>query len=147
MAKEMSNRQAYFHYSIEDKYVGGIVLLGTEVKSIREGKVSFNDAYCLFDKNELWLRGLYIAEYKLGTSNNHIAVHDRKILLTQQELKRIQSKMKEKGFTLIPLRVFFNEKNFVKVEIGLARGKKVYDKRESIKEKDMKRELGRAIKY
>jgi len=147
MAKEMSNRQAYFHYHIEDKYVGGIVLLGTEVKSIREGKISFNDAYCLFDKNELWLRGLYIAEYKLGTSNNHIAVHDRKILLTQQELKRIQSKMKEKGFTLIPLRVFFNDKNFVKVEIGLARGKKVHDKRESIKEKDMKRELGRAIKY
>ena len=147
MAKEMSNRQAYFHYYIEDKYVGGIVLLGTEVKSIREGKVSFNDAYCLFDKNELWLRGLYIAEYKLGTSNNHIAVHDRKILLTQQELKRIQSKMKEKGFTLIPLRIFFNDKNFVKVEIGLARGKKVHDKRESIKEKDMKRELGRAIKY
>ena len=122
-------------------------MLGTEVKSIREGKVSFNDAYCLFDKNELWLRGLYIAEYKLGTSNNHIAVHDRKILLTQQELKRIQAKMKEKGFTLVPLRVFFNEKNFVKVEIGLARGKKVHDKRESIKEKDMKRELGRAIKY
>ena len=147
MAKEMSNRQAYFHYQIEDKYIGGIVLLGTEVKSIREGKVSFNDAYCLFDKNELWLRGLYIAEYKLGTSNNHIAIHDRKILLTQQELKRIQAKMKEKGFTLIPLRVFFNEKNFVKVEIGLARGKKVHDKRESIKEKDMKRELGRAIKY
>jgi SsrA-binding protein len=147
MAKEMSNRQAYFHYHIEDKYVAGIVLLGTEVKSIREGKLSFNDAYCLFDKNELWLRGLYIAEYKLGTSNNHIAVRDRKILLTQRELKRIQSKMKEKGFTLIPLRVFFNEKNFVKVEIGLGKGKKVHDKRESIKEKDVKRELGRAIKY
>jgi SsrA-binding protein len=147
MAKEMNNRQAYFHYNIEDKYVAGIVLLGTEVKSIREGKLSFNDAYCLFDKNELWLRGLYIDEYKLGTSNNHIAVHDRKILLTQKELKRIQSKMKEKGFTLIPLRVFFNERNFVKVEIGLARGKKTHDKRESIKEKDMKRELGRAIKY
>ncbi len=147
MAKEMSNRQAYFHYQIEDKYVAGIVLLGTEVKSIREGKLSFNDAYCLFDKNELWLRGLYIAEYKLGTSNNHIEVHDRKILLMQRELKRIQSKMKEKGFTLIPLRVFFNEKNFVKVEIGLGRGKKVHDKRESIKEKDVKREISRAIKF
>jgi len=147
MAKEMSNRQAYFHYQIEEKYVAGIVLLGTEVKSIREGKISFNDAYCLFDKNELWMRGLYIAEYKLGTVNNHIAVHDRKLLLTKRELKRVQAKMKEKGFTLIPLRIFFNEKNFVKVEIGLARGKKVHDKRESIKEKDMQRELGRAIKY
>ncbi len=147
MAKELNNRQAYFHYHIEDKYVAGIVLLGTEVKSIREGKVSFNDAYCLFDKNELWLRGLYIAEYALGTVNNHIAVHDRKLLLTQRELKRLQSKMKEKGFTLVPLRIFFNEKNYVKVEIGLARGKKVHDKRESIKEKDVKRELSRSIKY
>ena len=146
MAKEMSNRQAYYNYSIDDKYVAGIVLVGTEVKSIREGKLSFNDAFCMFDNKELWLRGLYIGEYTMGTANNHIAVHDRKILLTQKELKRIQSKMKEKGFTLIPLRVFFNEKNFVKIEIGLARGKKVHDKRESIKEKDVKREIIRAIK-
>jgi len=143
----MNNRQAYFNYLIEDKYDAGIVLLGTEVKSIREGKISFNDAYCLFDRNELWLRGLYIAEYKLGTANNHIAVHDRKLLLTGRELKRIQAKMKEKGFTLIPLRIFFNEKNLVKIEIGLARGKKVHDKRESIKEKDVKRELSRSMKY
>ena len=143
----MNNRQAYFNYLIEDKYDAGIVLLGTEVKSIREGKISFNDAYCLFDKNELWLRGLYIAEYKLGTANNHIAVHDRKLLLTGRELKRIQAKMKEKGFTLIPLRIFFNEKNLVKIEIGLARGKKVHDKRESIKEKDVQRELSRSMKY
>jgi len=147
MVKEMNNRQAYFNYLIEDKYDAGIVLLGTEVKSIREGKISFNDAYCLFDKNELWLRGLYIAEYKLGTANNHIAVHDRKLLLTGRELKRIQAKMKEKGFTLIPLRIFFNEKNLVKIEIGLARGKKVHDKRESIKEKDVQRELSRSMKY
>jgi SsrA-binding protein len=145
MAKEMNNRQAYFNYLIEDKFVAGIVLLGTEVKSIREGKISFNDAYCLFDKHELWLRGFYIAEYKLGTANNHIAVHDRKLLLTHRELKRIEAKMKEKGFTLVPLKVFFNEKNFVKVEIGLARGKKVHDKRESIKEKDVKREISRSI--
>ena len=143
----MNNRQAYFHYQIEDKYVAGIVLMGTEVKSIRESKISFNDAYCLFDKGELWLRGLYIAEYKLGTANNHISVHDRKLLLTQKELKKIQAKMKEKGFTLIPLRIFFNDKNFVKVEIGLARGKKVHDKRESIKAKDVQREMSRAIKY
>jgi len=146
MAKEMNNRQAYFHYHIDDKYLAGIMLLGTEVKSIREGKVSFNDAYCLFDKGELWLRGLYIAEYKLGTVNNHVAVHDRKLLLTQKELKRLQAKMKERGLTLIPLRVFFNEKNLVKVEIGLARGKKVHDKRESIKERDVEREMKRMIK-
>ncbi|MFX4462399.1 SsrA-binding protein, partial [Acinetobacter baumannii] len=91
---------------IEDKYVCGIVLLGTEVKSIREGKLSFNDAFCLFDQGELWLRGLYIAEYKLGTSNNHIAVHDRKLLLTKRELTKLQNKIKEKGYTIIPLRVF-----------------------------------------
>jgi SsrA-binding protein len=146
MAKEMNNRQAYFHYHIDDKYIAGIMLLGTEVKSIREGKVSFNDAYCLFDKGELWLRGLYIAEYKLGTVNNHVAVHDRKLLLTQKELKRLQAKMKERGLTLIPLRVFFNEKNLVKVEIGLGRGKKIHDKRESIKERDVQREMKRMMK-
>ena len=104
MAKEMNNRQAYFNYLIEDKYVAGVVLLGTEVKSIREGKISFNDAYCLFDKDELWLRGFYIAEYKLGTVNNHIAVHDRKLLLTQRELRRIQAKMKEMPFINLMVR-------------------------------------------
>ena len=94
MAKEMNNRQAYFNYQIDDKYVAGIALLGTEVKSIRDGKVSFNDAFCLFDKGELWLRGLYIAEYSLGTVNNHISVHDRKLLLTKRELKRLQAQTK-----------------------------------------------------
>ena len=147
MPREMNNRQAWYNYHIDDKYVAGIVLLGTEVKSVREGKVSFADAYCLFDKGELWLRGLHIAEYKFGTANNHIAVHDRKLLLTQKELKRLQAKINEKGFTLIPLRVFFNEKNLVKVEIGLARGKKTHDKRESIKAKDAERELNRSFKY
>jgi SsrA-binding protein len=144
-AKEMNNRQAYFNYYIEDKYVAGIVLLGTEVKSIRDGKVSFNDAFCMFDKGELWVRGLYIAEYSHGTINNHIAVHDRKLLLTKRELKKLQVKMKEKGYTLVPLRVFFNEKSFVKVEIGLARGKKTHDKRDTIKQRDNDRELKRFL--
>lgn len=146
MAKEMNNRQAYFNYHIEDKYVAGIVLLGTEVKSIRDGKVSFNDAYCLFDSGELWVRGLYIAEYKLGTTNNHIAVHDRKLLLTKRELKKLEGKLKDKGITIIPLRVFFNENNLAKIEIGLGKGKKLHDKRESIKERDSKRELKSFIK-
>ncbi len=142
----MNNRQAYYNFHIDDKYEAGVVLLGTEVKSIRDGKVSFNDAFCLFDKGELWLRGLYIAEYSMGTTNNHIAVHDRKLLLTKRELRKLQTKMKEKGFTLVPLKVFFNEKNFVKVQIGLARGKKSHDKRESIKEKDAAREMKRFLK-
>ncbi len=146
MAKEMNNRQAYFNYHIEDKYVAGIVLMGTEVKSIREGKVSFADSYCLFDKGELWLRGLTIAEYSHGTAYNHVPVHDRKLLLTSRELKRLEAKMKEKGYTLIPVKIFFNDKNFVKVEIGLARGKKVHDKRESIKERDTQREMKRYLK-
>jgi SsrA-binding protein len=146
MAKEMNNRQAYFNYYIEDKNVAGIVLLGTEVKSIREGKVSFNDAFCMFDKNELWVRGLYIAEYSLGTTNNHIAVHDRKLLLSKRELSRLELKMKDKGYTIVPLRVFFNDKSLVKVEIGLARGKKQHDKRETIKERDVQKEIKRYLK-
>lgn len=142
----MNNRQAYFNYHIEDKYVAGLVLLGTEVKSIREGKVSFNDSFCLFDNGELWVRGLYIAEYKLGTTNNHIAVHDRKLLLNKRELKKLQSALKEKGLTIVPLRVFFNEKQLVKLEIGLAKGKKIHDKRETIKQRDTEKEIKRFLK-
>lgn len=142
----MNNKQAYFNYHIEDKYQAGIVLLGTEVKSIREGKVSFQDSYCLFHDGELWLRGLYIAEYKMGTVNNHIAVHDRKLLLTKRELKKLQAAMKEKGYTIVPLSVFFNDKNLVKVEIGLGKGKKTHDKRETIKARDTQREIKRFLK-
>lgn len=146
MAKEMNNRQAYFNYFIEDKYTAGIVLLGTEVKSIRDGKVSFNDAYCLIHENEIWLRGLYIAEYSHGTVNNHVAVHDRKLLLQKREIKKIINKLKDKGITLVPLRIFFNEKNLVKVEIGLAKGKKLHDKRNTIKQRDTEREIKRYLK-
>lgn len=142
----MNNRQAYYNYQIDDKYVAGIVLLGTEVKSIREGKVSFNDSFCMFDESGLWVRGLYIAEYAMGTSNNHIAVHDRKLLLTKRELKKIVAGTKEKGFTIVPLKVFLNEKNLVKVEIGIGKGKKTHDKRESIKKKDTDREIQRYLK-
>ena len=141
MAKEMNNRQAYFNYAIEDKFVAGVALMGTEVKSIREGKVSFNDAFCLFERHELWMRGVYIAEYKLGTTNNHIAVHDRKLLLHKKELKKLEARMKEKGYTIIPLKIFFTDENFVKVEIGLGRGKKIHDKRETLKERDTQKEI------
>ncbi len=137
----MNNRQAYYNYFIEDKYVAGIALLGTEVKSIRDGKVSFNDAFCMFENKELWVRGLYIAEYSHGTSNNHIAVHDRKLLLNRRELNKLSNKLKDKGLTIVPLKVFLNEKNYVKVEIGLAKGKKNYDKRETIKQRDTSREI------
>lgn len=143
--KEINNRQAYFNYHIEDKYDAGIVLLGTEVKSVRDGKVSFNDSFCLFDKGELWIRSMYIAEYSHGTVNNHIAVHDRKLLLTKRELKKLQSKIKEKGYSIVPLKIYFNEKNLVKIQIGLGKGKKSYDKRETIKTRDTERDMKRYI--
>lgn len=139
----MHNREAYFNYAIEDKYVAGIVLLGTEVKSIRAGKLSFTDSFCLFDNGELWIRGLYIAEYSHGTANNHIAVHDRKLLLKKNELKKLSLKLKDKGYTIVPLKVFFSDKGFVKVEIGLGRGKKLHDKRNTIKDRDVAREIKR----
>ena len=123
-----------------------MVLVGTEVKSIREGKVNFADSFCLFFKDELWVRNLHIAEYRFGTTNNHIAVHDRKLLLTKKELRKLQAKMKEKGFTIVPVKIYFNEKGLAKMSIGLARGKKDYDKRETIKKKDAEREMKRFLK-
>lgn len=121
-----------------------MVLVGTEVKSIREGKVSFVDSFCFFNKGELWLRNMHIAEYKFGTTNNHIVVHDRKLLLTKKELRKIEAKIKEKGLTIIPLKIYFNEKGLAKMQIGLGKGKKHYDKRESIKKKDVEREMKRS---
>jgi SsrA-binding protein len=143
---EIKNRSAYHEYFIDTKYEAGMVLLGTEVKSIRAGKVSFNDSYCLIHKGEIWIKSLHIAEYSHGNLNNHDPVRDRKLLLQKREISKIESKLKEKGYTLIPLRMFINEKNLVKIEIGLARGKKLHDKRESIKQKDVEREMKRFLK-
>ena len=143
---EIKNRSAYHEYFIDAKYEAGMVLLGTEVKSIRAGKVSFNDSYCLLDKGEMWLKSLHVAEYSHGNINNHDPVRDRKLLLKKREIRKIEGKLKEKGYTLIPLRIFFNEKNFVKIELALAKGKKLYDKRESIKQKDVEREMKRHLK-
>jgi len=143
---EIKNRSAYHEYFIDTKYEAGMVLLGTEVKSIRAGKVSFNDSYCLIHKGEIWIKSLHIAEYSHGNVNNHDPVRDRKLLLQKREISKIESKLKEKGYTLIPLRMFINEKNLVKIEIGLARGKKLHDKRESIKQKDVEREMKRFLK-
>jgi len=143
---EIKNRSAYFEYFIDDKYIAGIMLTGTEVKSLRAGKGNFNDAYCLISDEELWIKSFHIAEYTFGTINNHDPVRDRKLLLHKKEIKKIQTKIKEKGYTLIPLRLFFNEKNFFKMEIGLAKGKKLHDKRETIKQRDTDREIKRFIK-
>jgi len=143
---EIKNRSAYYEYYIDDKYVAGVALLGTEVKSLRAGRASFNDSYCLFQKGELWIKSLHIAEYSHGTVNNHDPVRDRKLLLTKRELKKLDAKIKEKGYTIIPLRIFFTDKNLAKLEIGLAKGKKLHDKRETIKQRDTERELKRYIK-
>jgi SsrA-binding protein len=143
---EIRNRSAYHDYFIEEKFDAGMVLAGTEVKSIRDGKVSFADSFCFFDKGELWVKSLHIAEYRFGTTNNHLSVHDRKLLLRKKELRKLENKMKEKGFTIIPLRIFFNERGYAKMEIGLCRGKKIFDKRETIKNRDSERELRRYLK-
>jgi len=142
---EIKNRSAYHEYFFDNKYVAGIVLTGTEVKSLREGKASFNDSYCIIHKGELWLKSLHIAEYSHGTINNHDPVRDRKLLLQKREINKIEAKLKEKGYTLIPLLIFFNDKNLVKVEIGLGKGKKLHDKRETIKKRDVEREMKRFI--
>jgi SsrA-binding protein len=143
--QEIKNRSAYYEYFIDQKYEAGMVLLGTEVKSLREGKASFNDSYCLIHKGEIWLKSFHIAEYSHGTVNNHDPIRDRKLLLRKREITRITAKLKEKGYTLIPLRIYFNEKNLAKIEIGLAKGKKMHDKRESIKQKDAQREMKRFL--
>lgn len=143
---EIKNRSAYYEYFIDAKYDAGIVLLGTEVKSLREGRASFNDSYCLIHKGEIWIKSFHIGEYSHGTVNNHDPLRDRKLLLQKREIKKIEGKLKEKGYTLIPLRVFLNDKNLLKVEIGLGKGKKLHDKRESIKQKDVQREIKRFLK-
>jgi SsrA-binding protein len=143
---EIRNRSAYHEYQIEEKLDAGMVLVGTEVKSIREGKLSFADSFCLFFKSELWVRNLHIAEYRFGTTNNHIAVHDRKLLLNRRELRKLETRLKDKGYSIIPLRVYFNEKGLVKMQIGLGKGKKLHDKRDSIKQRDTEREIKRYLK-
>ena len=143
---ESRNRQAFYEYFIDDKYTAGLQLLGTEVKSLRAGRVSFNDSYCLFQDGELYIRSLHIAEYSHGTVNNHDPVRERKLLLNKRELKKLAAGIKEKGYTIIPLRIFFNEKNLAKIEIGLGKGKKLHDKRETIKQRDSQRELKRYVK-
>src|SRR5580698_2846 len=145
-SNEIKNRSAYHDYFIEDKLDAGMVLAGTEVKSIREGKVNFVDSFCIFHQGELWIRNMHIAEYRFGTTNNHIAVHDRKLLLNKRELRKLENKLKDKGYTIVPLRIFINEKSLAKLEIGLGKGKKLYDKRDTIKQRDTDREIKRYLK-
>lgn len=137
------NRQASFEFELLDKYVAGLVLMGTEIKSIREGKVNLQDGYCYFNKGELFVKGINITPYAQGTHYNHEAQRERKLMLKRMELKKLERKVDEKGLTLVPVRLFINDRGYAKMEIALARGKKVHDKRENIKERDAKRELNR----
>lgn len=138
---EIRNRQAYYDYFIDDKYEAGMVLTGTEVKSLRAGRASFNDSYCYIHRGEMFIKSLHIAEYSHGTSSNHDPLRERKLLLTKKELSKIESKIKEKGITVVPLRIFFSDKGLAKIELGLGKGKKLYDKRETIKQRESQREL------
>ena len=140
---ELSNRKAYYEYQVEAKYIAGMVLSGTEIKSIRAGKVSFNDSYCIFDKGELYVKSLHIAEYAFGTIHNHQPMQERKLLMQKKELKKLENKIKEKGYTIVPLKIFISEKGFAKIEIGLGKGKKLFDKRETIKSRETDRDVKR----
>lgn len=142
----IKNRRATFDYEIIESFVAGIVLTGTEIKSIRLGKASMVDSYCYFDRSELWIKGMNIAEYHWGTYNNHMPKRDRKLLLNKRELNKLERALQDNGLTVVGLKLFLNDRGLAKVEIGLARGRKRYDKREYIKEKDAKREMDRVMK-
>jgi SsrA-binding protein len=139
----IKNKRASHEYFLIQDFTAGIQLSGTEIKSIREGKASIVDAYCNFRGNELFVINMHIAEYVYGTYNNHEPKRDRKLLLTKRELHKLQTKVREKGFTIIPILLFINEKGLAKLTISLARGKHYYDKRETLKQKDVKREIER----
>jgi SsrA-binding protein len=142
----IQNKKARFEYHLLDKFVAGMVLSGTEIKSIRNGKASIQEAYCVFDKGELWIRNMHIADYENSSFYQHKPRADRKLLLNKQEINKIEKFLKVKGNTLIPLRLFLSEKGWVKIEIATAQGKKLHDKRDDLKEKDDKREMDRALK-
>jgi SsrA-binding protein len=143
----IKNKKAYFEYFLLEELTAGIQLTGTEIKSIREGKASFVDSFCTFINNELFVRNLHISEYRFGTHYNHDPKRDRKLLLNARELRKLETKTREKGFTIIPVLLFINENGYAKLKIALAKGKHSYDKRETIKKKDVEREMERSKDY
>lgn len=142
----IQNKKARFEYHLLDKFVAGMQLAGTEIKSIREGKASIKEAYCIFENNEVWIRNMHIAEYGNASFYTHKPRGDRKLLLNKKEIKKIEKFLKIKGNTVVPLKLFISEKGWAKLEIALAQGKKLHDKRQSLKEKDDKRALDRVMK-
>ena len=142
---EIRNKKAGYLYYLLDEYVAGLVLTGTEIKSIRDGKANLTDAYCAFIGDELFVKQMHIAEYRFGSYLNHAAKRDRKLLLNRRELRKLQNRLKERGYTIVPTMLFINPQGRAKLSIALARGKKFYDKRESIKAKDNKRDMEREL--
>lgn len=142
----IKNKRANFDYAITDTYTAGIVLTGTEIKSIRLGKASLADTYCVVDRGEVWVKNMYIAEYFYGTYNNHGERRDRKLLLTRKEIRALERDAADAGNTIVPLRMYISDKGYAKVVIGLGRGKKEYDKRQSIRERDDRREIARVFR-
>lgn len=142
----IKNKKAYFEYEILETFTAGLQLQGTEIKSIREGRAGLVDSYCQFFRSELYVKNMHIAEYFFGSINNHDAKRERKLLLNKKEINKLERKIKESGLTIVPIRLFVNEKGFAKLEIALAKGKKTYDKRENLKEKDTKRDIDRVMK-
>jgi SsrA-binding protein len=142
----IKNRRASFEYEFIEKYIAGIQLKGTEIKALRQGKASLNDSYCQFYRGELFVKGLNISEYSWGNINNHDPLRERKLLLTARELRKLERKVRESGLTIIVLKIFINDRGLAKVEIALAKGKKEYDKREDLKQKDARREMERSTK-
>ena len=142
----IKNRKASYEFEFLDKYTAGLQLQGTEIKSIREGKVQLQDAYCYFKKGELYIKQMHIAQFSEGSYNNHITDRERKLLLTKRELAKWETKLEEKGLSIVPVRMFISDRGFAKLEIALGKGKKLFDKRDSIKDKDIKRDLER-VKY
>jgi SsrA-binding protein len=143
----IKNKKAWHEYMLLEEFTAGVMLLGTEIKSIREGKVNLTDSYCTFSGDELFVLNMHIAEYKFGNQFNHEPKRPRKLLLNRRELKKIQGKVKDKGITIVPLELYINEAGFAKLLIAIARGKKLYDKRESLKNKDQQREMDRRQEY
>ena len=142
----IKNKRATFDYELLETFTAGIVLTGTEIKSIRQGRASLVDTFCIVEKGEVWVKNMYVAEYFYGTYNNHVARRDRKLLLNKKEIRKIFDAIRTSGFTVVPTRLFINEKGLAKLVIAIAKGKKEYDKRDSIRERDDRREMDRAFK-
>lgn len=143
----IKNRKATFDYEIIETFTAGIVLTGTEIKSLRLGKAGLTDTYCIGENRELWVKNMYISEYSYGSYNNHTTHRDRKLLLNRKEINRILKASEQPGYSIIPLRIFINEQGLAKMVIAIARGKKLYDKRQSIKEREDKRNIDRMFKH